>query len=482
MAADNLDLQGFYTPPDNFSGLYKASDAMFRNKYREDQLSLQREGKKQATSQFLSNYLDPKSHLTGTNYDPEIVKGFDGLLQQGMQLASQGADTPSIMMALGPGVERLNQYSTKAKLIDQQIKGNVDKLKPYKGYNTDAISNEAKKMAFYDSNGQLKDINSIDPNEDWVTETVKQKPELVTTGAGLDDFVNKTPMQEDQKRVQTMYGGKKRMVSYDTKHPFWMDVSTDNNGNAVTDNTGNPKGMDVVSSVLQDDKGNPIINPDTKEPFRVMGKHEFNAVMMHNPDVADYIRGQVNSHFKQLGADKVPPENSPQYEMMARAIAYDELKARDRSSFKQSDVTTKMAPLTRIELGYGAYPTKSGAGDSNINDVFGKVKDSAKAASEGYSSGSRDNNYVDFSDLDQDAQKLVLDQAKLYSKDIDGDNIKIIYTPDGKVGLFSKDDGTRIGYMNFNSNLKVQPGVKEKREVIKEGKKQENKSGKYDNL
>lgn len=119
---------------------------------------------------LLSNYLDPKDHLTGTNYDPEIVSQLNEAMQHGVELAAKGADTASIMMALGSKVNKISEYSTKAKLIDQQIKNSVTRLKPYKGYNIEALEQQAKKVAFYDETGKLKDISLVDPSEDWVSE------------------------------------------------------------------------------------------------------------------------------------------------------------------------------------------------------------------------------------------------------------------------------------------------------------------------
>lgn len=359
-----LNLEGFVTPEQPFSGLYKAGDTLERRKYRDAQLAEQKQGKRNAATTFLTSYLDKKDYLSGTNYDPKIVQDLQSAMNEGAKLAASGADTPTIMMALGPAVNKINEYSTKAKLIDQQIKGASTKLKQFKGYDTEALSDEARKLAFYDDKGQLKDISQVDPNQDWISEVTRLHPEKVTTGAGFDDFTAKTPMAETSKELQTMYAGKKRNVKYDAKAPFWMDVAKDDKGETALDVSGNPIGMDVMGSHLTDDKGQPMINPETKQPYKVVDKNVFNAIMQHNPDVADYVRGQVNTHFKQLGAKEIPSEGSPQWDMMARNIVYDELKTRDKSSFKTRDNQSTSAPVTRIELGYPAYG-KGGSAQGN---------------------------------------------------------------------------------------------------------------------
>lgn len=345
-----LDLSGFKNKPQEFEGLYQAANTLEKRKYRDAQLAEQREGKRLATSKFLTDYLDPKERLTGTNYDPEIVKQFDDLLMQGSALASKGASASDIQMALGPQVNKINEYSTKAKLINQQIKQSTERLKGYGGYNLGALEDEAKKMAFQTDNGKLKDISTIDPNIDWVTEITQKRPELVTTGAGLDQFVNKTPSATYERTHQSSYAGKARNVKYTATHPFWEDLATDDNGQIKVDKIGNPIGLDVVSGVIKDDHGDSMIDPETNTPFRGMDKNNFTAIMQHNPDVADYVRGQINTHYRQAGAKEIPKEGSPQWLAMGQHILGEELKTRSKSSFKTIDKQTETGARVKVEI------------------------------------------------------------------------------------------------------------------------------------
>lgn len=345
-----LDLSGFSNKPQEFGGLYQASQTLERRKLQEAQAAQQKEGRQAATTKFLTDYLDPKERLTGTNYDPEIVTGLQGILQEGAALAAKGASTPDIIMALGPKVNKINEYSTKAKLINQQIKQSAERLKGYGGYNLGALEDEAKKMAFQGEDGKLRDISTIDPNTDWVTEVTQKRPELVTTGAGLDQFVQKTPSATYERTHQTAYAGRTRNVKYTATHPFWEDLARDDKGQVAVDALGNPIGLDVVGGNMIGDDGKPMINPETKKPYRVMDKGHFTAVMQHNPDIADYVRGQVNTHFKEAGAKEIPKEGSPQWEMMARSILGDELKTRSKSSFKTIDKQTETGARVKVEI------------------------------------------------------------------------------------------------------------------------------------
>lgn len=346
-----LDLSGFNVPEEKFEGLYQAAGSLQRRNVVNQRLALAERGRQDATGKYIQDYLDPKQYLTGTAYDPQIVSGLQSLLQQGEALTSKGATTSDVLMALGPQVAKLNDYSTRAKLINNNINASVTRLKAYSGYDPDAITQQARKEAFYNPDGSLKDISSVDPGNDYVTEAAKNHPELVTTGKGLDDFVAKTPMRDYSNSVTTTYAGRGKTTTYDAKAPFWMDLQKNPDGSTATDDSGNPKGLGVVGSPMVDDKGQPITNPDNGQPMMAMDKDHFNAIMTHNPDVADYVRGEVNKQFTAAGAKQLPAEGSPQWDMMARHVLGDELQTRDKSYFKTRDQQKESAPAVKVEIG-----------------------------------------------------------------------------------------------------------------------------------
>ena len=129
------DVRNFVIPESDLSGLNRVTNTYERKNVREAEVQRQQSAKKSASAAFITNYLNPNDNLTGTPYVPQIVKGFDELLQQGTKLASEGADTNMMMMALSPGVAKLNQYSATAKLIDKRIKDQLAQVPANAGYN-----------------------------------------------------------------------------------------------------------------------------------------------------------------------------------------------------------------------------------------------------------------------------------------------------------------------------------------------------------
>jgi hypothetical protein len=341
-----VDPSRFVTEEQSFSGLHKAADTLDRNRQRQEALDYKREGKKAAASTFLNSYLDQKDFLTGTNYDPEIVKQLQETMYEGAKLASEGADTPTIMMALSPKVSRLSEYSTKAKLVNQRLKDQMSQIKPGMGYDLKSLENQARRLAFYGEGDKLKDISTVDPETDWLTETIKLYPERVTTDAGIDEFVKNSPKFTNTKDI-SKYNAQRGMTRSKVKitSPNWLVPDTDERG-AVTGlvpkyqvalNDGQPLMHD-----FQDEQGKTV-----KAPVRLLDEQEFKSLMSSNPGVADWVRGQV----KQAGGNNLDL-NSPQANNLARAILYDELKRRSPGSIEDIEVQkANPAPIVHVSVG-----------------------------------------------------------------------------------------------------------------------------------
>jgi hypothetical protein len=368
-----LDLHGFVTPPGDYSGFDKIADTLERRRYRNEQMTSQREGKRAGALSHLGSLLDQKDYLTGTNYDPEIVRQLGEAMNEGAALAQKGADTPTIMMAIGPKVNRINEYSQKAKLINQQKKQTLELLKNNPGIDVKKFNDEFDNTAFYDTdaNGQkkLKDITEIDPNVSYGDKILKDSPELVTTSGGFDEFFKqqaKNPVvrNEDIYRYTSTGGLSRDKVKL--KYENYLTPDIDKKG-AVT-------GF-VPKYEIATDQNNPIMGTfkgkDGKQvdaPVRLLDRGVFTSL----PEEAlNYIKGQtklfIQEHEKQTG-EKIPL-NSLQAENVARMLAYDELNKETRKSgtIESLDINNKPSPQQiRINLGYAPY----GSGNK---DAIGRI-------------------------------------------------------------------------------------------------------------
>lgn len=345
-----LNLEGFVTPEQEFEGLSRAANTLERRNIRDAELKQQQEGKKAASTKFIADYLDPKQRLTGSPYDPEIVTGLNNILTEASDLIGKGAPLSDVMIAMGPKIGKINEYSTKAKLIQNNIKQSADRLKGYGGYNLAALEDQAKKMAFYNADGTMRDISTVDPSADWVTQATAEYPELVTTSAGIDEIVKKLPLRNISETIQTSHLGQNKMAKYKATLPFYESLQRGDDGEVALDAAGNPVGLEVKGETLYGDDKKPILNPTTNRPFRALPKADYDAIMSSDPSTADFIRGQIKKYFKDAGVEKMPVEGSPQWHMMGRVILRDELQTRSRSSFETIDQEKASALGTKLQI------------------------------------------------------------------------------------------------------------------------------------
>lgn len=337
-----LDTENLIVKPTDQSGLFHLADTLEKKKYRDAELANQQTARKAASATYLNNYLDKKDYLSGTVYDPMIIKGLQGAMQQGMQLISQGADLPSITMALGPTISKLSDYSTKAKLISQQVKESAGRLKAYKGYNTDALESEATRAAFFGPDGKLKDINQVDPTTDWVGNVISNYPDRVTTAEGLNEFAKNTPMNKTLSDITT-YDGNGAMTKSKAHLTGQNWLVPDVNEKGVT--VGLVPKHDIAT-----EKAAPLIHTfvdangkETKAPVRLLDEGVFDNMMQSRPDVADYINSLVKQHINEYSdakGEKLDIAN-PKAKLLARAIAYDELDRRKSSSIEHVAIDQK---------------------------------------------------------------------------------------------------------------------------------------------
>lgn len=328
-----LDVSGLIAKQPGWEGLFRAGDAMEQRLYRQERLRLQEDTRKQATASTLANYLDPKDLLTGTPYDPIIAQSLQEAMQAGTMLASKGVDTPSIMMAIGPMVNKINGYSQRAKQVGKQIDESIRLMKESKltGYDFSKIKQHALQNAFYDldeSGKPMLNPDKADASIDWVQRAIQNNPLEVTTGEAFDDFAQNAKMMKTTSDIIS-YDDKMRKTRFKGHliHQNYLTPEYDNEG-AVTGfvpahDTAMEQGRPLIHT-FKDEQGKEV-----DAPVRLLDQGVFNSL---TPAMHDNIRGQVTKHLNDYWVEtgKQISPNSPEAMMVARAIAYDELNKKTR--------------------------------------------------------------------------------------------------------------------------------------------------------
>lgn len=331
-----IDTSHFIVGENKFEGLPEAAEAISRERYRNQQLDQQKyerqqaqDAKKVATAKFLEGYYDPKDHLTGTIYDPEVTKSILDLRNEAQQMVNNGVSDPNmITAALAPKANRLFQYSQAAKSINENVKAQLQQIPANSGYRKDALLKKSLEAAFLDLNGKMKDITTLDPNTDWIGEAVKRYPGDVTDNTGLVEYIQKVPKGTqllDAKTYNSKGGFTRKKLKVTA--PEFMQLDKDERGNDTREL--------VPKFELAADDETPIIHPfkdkDGKivnAAVRLVDENVFKQILASNPSYADNLRGQVMQAIEQY---KNPDGstidiNSPQATNVARALLYDDLK------------------------------------------------------------------------------------------------------------------------------------------------------------
>lgn len=353
-------------PALDFSELNRAFENQRRDRLARDQMKAEQqqraESRKAGTASFLKSYIKQDDfNNTGTIYDGQITTDTQALINEGAKMIAQGADEAQLMLALGPKVAQIAQYSKKAKLINDQIMQSAQKLKEQdKGYNYDELIKAARENAFQDTDPTTgaktrRPVDKLDDQTDWIAESIRKDPSRVTTTAALDELVDKSPMEEYSREVQTSHMGRGKLSKYEAKHPYYMDLERDASGEIATDDAGNPLGLGVRGGPITDDKNQPMINPETGKPYRGLEQRAFNAFTDARGSVKDWLRGQVKEHFqavmdKDPSIKEMPREGSAQWDAMARSILHDELAMRKKSSFKVVDKDRESALAQKLAI------------------------------------------------------------------------------------------------------------------------------------
>lgn len=380
-----LNAQEFVLPgfggSDPSAGLTALSNKMWMRGMQTQRLQIAKEGKREQAGGFLRQYLDPKEYLTGSAYDPVINANLQQAMQQGASMASQGADIPQLLTALGPMMQRITDYSAKVKAVNKQADDTIKMMKDsgHLGYDYGKLKDEAMKAAFHNRDPKtgedkgLRDIKDVDPSQNYVMSALQNRPDLVTTDEGVNDFV---------KNYQKVKNSTDATTYTPTGSKTRNKVSMVGQGYLVpeVDKDGVLTGM-VPNYEHATDGGQPIQHEFTgeegqkvKAPVRLLDEGLFNTATAQK-GVGDWLRGQVMQHLKEY-QDKTgkPIEmDSVQAHQVGRAIMYDELKRRSPGSIEfQQELNKPSAAAVNLNL-YGdkhqrAYDTRTGTIDANVDE------------------------------------------------------------------------------------------------------------------
>lgn len=354
--ASEFVLPGFGgNPADKLTQL---SQQLWMRNMQTQRLGLMQEQKREEAGNFLRQYLNPKEYLTGSEYDPAINMKLQSVMQQGAQLASQGADIPTILQGIGPGVRDLTQYSTAAQVVDKQVKDGIQQMKEngVQGVDFDKAAYRAKAMAFHQTDpktGQdvgLKNPQDVDLSQNWLQRAIQANPGEVTTGGDIDAFMKGTPLVKNFSDIK-QYDSNNNIVSSKVHTIAPAGFVPDVDGRGVT------TGMVPPHDVATEQGGSPLMHTfqgrdgkPSQAPVRLLDEDYFDNMLHQKPSIGNYLMGQVQQHWPEYEGSKPFDPDSPDVKKIARAYAYDELMNRSQKTIENAQSVVPSSSQQREDV------------------------------------------------------------------------------------------------------------------------------------
>jgi len=429
-----IDTHDFVIPEQQYGGLYKVADTLGKERQRKDEAAKLGAAKKASMATYLNSYIDPKDYFTGTVHDPHISDRMNEILTTGAKLAEQdGMDANMLTMALSPMVTKLGKESQNLKELERQRKETEAVLKPIKGIDLNKYNEAFKRAAYYNPDGTLKDIASIDPTHNYSDEVLNNGG--VYTPEAFDEFVGKSGKATTVEKVKvTDARGGSRMTNAEMTAPSFMVQDKDENGRHLGFVPKYEIATDGDKEILHDflgDKGQKVT-----APVRMITDDVFETLPVESKA---YLRQEAKKYAEQHNI----PLQSQQALNFAKALGYDVLKnaGKQYSTFKEiQEQKAQPAPRTSITVNTG-----NNGGNVPTVDVFQEIYDKAG----GEDRVKRGVGYA-ASGLSGTAQKIVIDYLKNLTgnKDLSQADFYIKRDANNNVFAVSSDDNKIIAPIN----------------------------------
>lgn len=360
--------------------LTQLSQQLWMRNMQTQRLGLAQEQKREEAGNFLRQYLNPKDYLTGSEYDPAVNVKLQAAMQHGAQLASQGADIPTILQGIGGEVRDLSTYVTAAKTIDQQVKDGIGQMKEagVKGVDFERAAYRAKALAFHATDPKtgaevgLKNPQDVDVSQNYLQRAIEEHSEETTNGAGVEAYAKTLPSQKILRDIQQSdaYGNTvTNKVHTTAPQGFVPDVDP---------KTGRTTAM-VPPHDIATEQGDPLLHtfagPDGKPvqaPMRLLDENHFDAMLKSDPYIAHYYMGEVKQHWGEYEGNKPYDPSSPDAKRIARAYAYDDLKQHTPTSIELAQSNKESAAEVQLHV-FGdkyqqSYDRTQGHDDAKADD------------------------------------------------------------------------------------------------------------------
>lgn len=334
-----------YVIPDELPSTGQIMNTLYQHNRQQQQmknLQQQRELQRQAqAAKFVGDNFKDANYATGTAAD-SIINGKTAAARQKFAKLihdNPGMDEGELEMQMQGDLSDISQMSAGIKAGRKAIEEGAQHWQKDPGIDSDNLKQAAIKSMADDAtkNGR------IDPNKDYLNDTLAEHPKLFTLGdQSLMSSIDKYKPQQLATGGTTESNG----VTTSNHTPYtqypWQHLAKDAKGA--------PTGLQTNSVPATLSTGQPLVDPMTKKPMQIVDNNTFHQVM--TPGVAAMLKRDTDQYIEENG---YKPEDftpgSEAYAILGKHILLNKLNSLTPSKFEPDPKKTDASIVTKMQLG-----------------------------------------------------------------------------------------------------------------------------------
>jgi hypothetical protein len=445
-----IDVSGFNVPETPYredNSLYKLSESMMQRRRFEYQLQRQKEEDEWRKLNLIQDLTDLSKHQTasdivnaiGNQHAADVLQKYTVAAKNMSPAELQGKisqEMSGVINGMGATKNELDLADKQVAAIKQQFP-DLDISSLAKDYRSDILNRRLK-----------NDKEFVNPIEVQPSQFQIGNPEFLSHYVTGDKNL-RTYFQNPQGLDETSVfrGNPNSYTKFTAKIPPWKKP----NFNPESLKGGfMPSGQEPQLQFKSETLPSDALPSSNGRPFEMMSKDAYNDLTgKEQLELIAKTRKQFPTYDQM---------NNTEREYAQRHVLLNTAKAFDQTNFHPTEVHTPSASLLKLWMGGNEKDASL-----MVNDIYHRVDN---ALTDRENQGQK---FLPASILPPDAKDVIVKQAQTKDKDLTEDDLQIIRGNDGSLRVFDKN-GDFVNYVQrVASNIKAQPSVKEKREVIKQG-------------
>lgn len=456
-----LDIQGFITPEQQFTGLTKLGETLATQQAARQKAKAEQDANKKLLNQTIQN-IDPKDFISGTIIDGKTTQDVYNLINKGYGIIK---DNPNINQnelnsLLIQDTSKLAKRVQNAKEVKRQLDKGAEEMKGIAGFDVGKYYKLGNNYFLNPDGSVREDIENIDVSQNFYQKILENGD--VWTSDAIHSILKEVPTVSETKTldVRDVKGNVRKTMQELTYNPtFYQPKFTGTDFEGWQPETENAT-----------ENGKEIIDENTKQPVPILGHNSYN-FLMSKPQSMAYI----NQRKRQLAQQYNLDPNGVKVENLVRVELRDLVDTSPYKKASSKELQEQKAPVVKNYMG-----GSGGSGDTTINQVYDRLFAFTNRKLDEYKEknlGDTDKktgkfkvrDYVQVNLLDSDLRKAVLKEARdaFGTQELGVEEIKIKLDENGTMGIYDNKNNLKAQITSQGINLPSTPKAGGKEKEIK---------------